>query len=258
VQEKDSIRRLHLIRNQPAGSPGTLSVPSVYASDVDRAVRCHQPFKVGEPVEGQYGASIIARNPTVSKKDYGKARFYSAATVFEVNSNGTLHLHYSDGSSENHVYPMFVRPATEHARAVLTAPKGSRTRRKAEEAYETFLNSLDTAHEKAQEVHQKAIEKKKVLMETVQKALDTKLAIALKFPAAQAAASKEVYARFAGQIQAADEAVAASQQAVTDTGLLCCDLQQMSETPGAPARLPLMDPLHGNNPETLLIVEPLD
>ena len=89
MQEKDSIRRLHLIRNQPAGSPGTLSVPSVYASDVDRAVRCHQRFKVGELVEGQYGASIIARNPTVSKKDYGKARFYSAATVFEINSDGT-------------------------------------------------------------------------------------------------------------------------------------------------------------------------
>jgi hypothetical protein len=206
-------------------------------------------------VEGQYGASIIARNPTVSKKDYGKARFYSAATVFEVNSNGTLHLHYSDGSSENHVYPMFVRPATEHARAVLTAPKGSRTRRNAEEAYETFLNSLDTAHEKAQEVHQKAIEKRKVLMETVQKALDTKLANALKFPGAQAAASKEVYARFAEQIQAADQAVAASQQAVTDTGRMCC---AMSEKPGAPARLPLMDPLLGNNPETLPIVEPLD
>jgi len=206
-------------------------------------------------VEGQYGASIIARNPTVSKKDYGKARFYSAATVFEVNSDGTLHLHYSDGSSENHVYPMFVRPATEHARAVLTAPKGSRTRMNAEEAYETFLNSLDTAHEKAQEVHQKAIEKQKVLMETVQKALDTKLANALKFPGAQAAASKEVYARFAEQIQAADQAVAASQQAVTDTGRMCC---AMSEKPGAPARLPLMDPLLGNNPGTLPIVEPLD
>ena len=258
MQDKDSIRRTHLIQNQPTGSPGTMSVPSVFTSDADRAVRCHQPFTVGQPVEGQYGASIIARNPTVSKKDYGKARFYSAATVFEINSDGTLHLHYSDGSSENHVYPMFVRPATERACAVLTAPKGSATRRKAEAAYETFLESIDIAHQQAQEAHLKAIENQKLLMETVQKALDTKLAKALAFPVAQAAARKEVYARFAKQIHSADQAVAASRLLVTDTGRMCCDLGPMSETPGALASLPLMDPLIGDNPKTLPMVEPLD
>ena len=45
---------------------------------------------------------------------------------------------------------------------------------------------------------------------------------------------------------------------VTDTGRMCCDLGPMSETPGALASLPLMDPLIGDNPKTLPMVEPLD
>ena len=160
VQEKDSIRRTHLIQNQPDKSPGTMSVPSVFTSDAKKAVQCHQQYAVGEPVEAQYGASIIARNPTVSKEDYCKARNYSIATVFELNLDGTLHLHYSDGSSENHVYPMFVRPASEQARAVLAKPKGSAKHRQAECAYEAFLQSWDTAHADALKSHSQAIAKK--------------------------------------------------------------------------------------------------
>jgi hypothetical protein len=255
VQEKDSIRRTHLIQNQPAKSLGTMSVPSVFTSDVNKAVQCHQQFTVGEPVEAQYGASIIARNPTVSKEDYCKARNYSAATVFELNLDGTLHLHYSDGSSENHVYPVFVRPASKQARVVLATPKGRAGHRQAECAYEAFLQSHDTAHEEALKSHSQAIAKKNVLMETVQKDLDTKLAKALRFPEAQEAVRKQVYAKFAEQIRSAEDAVAASQQLVTDTGRMCGAITV------ALASLPLIYPLTGEVPgipTTLPIVEPLD
>ena len=121
-----------------------------------------------------------------------------------------------------------------------------------------FSNPSTSRRQQAQEAHLKAIENQKLLMETVQKALDTKLAKALAFPVAQAAARKEVYARFAKQIHSADQAVAASRLLVTDTGRMCCDLGPMSETPGARASLPLMDPLIGDNPKTLPMVEPLD
>lgn len=255
VQEKDSIRRTHLIQNQPDKSPGTMSVPSVFTSDAKKAVQCHQQYAVGEPVEAQYGASIIARNPTVSKEDYCKARNYSIATVFELNLDGTLHLHYSDGSSENHVYPMFVRPASEQARAVLAKPKGSAKHRQAECAYEAFLQSWDTAHADALKSHSQAIAKKNVLMETVQKDLDTKLAKALRFPKVQEAVRKQVFAMWAEQIRSAEDAVAASQQLVTDTGRMC------GASTVSLASLPSIYPLTGTDSGILTplpIVEPLD
>ena len=122
-------------------------------------------------------------------------------------------------------------------------------------AYEAFLQSWDTAHADALKSHSQAIAKKNVLMETVQKDLDTKLAKALRFPKVQEAVRKQVFAMWAEQIRSAEDAVAASQQLVTDTGRMC------GASTVSLASLPSIYPLTGTDSGILTplpIVEPLD
>ena len=86
LQACDPSRRQHLVTNQ-AGRGGSLAVPSVFVSQ-EKAASAAISYQIGEAVEAQYGASIIARNPTAERADYGAARHYAVARVFDVHPDG--------------------------------------------------------------------------------------------------------------------------------------------------------------------------
>jgi hypothetical protein len=216
-QAADPVRKETMIPNQ-AGRGGSLAVPSVWATTLERSSRATNRYELGTVVEAQYGASFLARNPTAAANDFVGNRRFSPARVLEAHLDGTYHLHYVDGCSEDHVYPAFMREARKSAHNLMTCRVAGScvSSVKAAYMYDREIQLAETRYEQATATYRSAVKTEEDLQAQMLREID--IGMRGKLECARAVVQRSIENKFADQLANAAAALRVAKQELETAG----------------------------------------